>query len=201
MRCSAAQVWSGRQGPAQPSPAVLPGPSLSPSLFRACVKVSPVCLQSVRQAVSQSVAVLLAQSSTPSLSRIHLRSPSSSRTSRTGLVPGKWCMHIVHLDCHTAPVRHFHLACTFLPNLPTPCLPAPCSLHLAPIPPPSFPLRAGWLGVCVCVLLNVRVRVCLREHGRRGVELISKFHIHIHPYPPIWSTMATVPCTCPSRAS
>lgn len=55
VRCSAAQVWSGRQGPAQPSPAVLPGPSLSLPLFLACVKVSPVC-HPVSQAGSQSIS-------------------------------------------------------------------------------------------------------------------------------------------------
>lgn len=56
-----------------------------------------------------------------------------------------------------------------------------CTLHLAPCyHPTSFlPFAVCWL--CVDVI-NVRVRVCLREH-ERGVELISKFHIRTHPYP------------------
>lgn len=152
------QHSAGRQGPAQPSPAVLPGPSLSLPLFLACVKVSPVCQpasQSVSQAGSQSISRSARRAVIHSfaLSRIHLASPSSRRTSRTGLVPGKK----VHAHCtlglpHCA--RPSLPPCLHLPPKPAHTLLACCTLHLAPCyHPTSFLPFACWLCVCVCVLL------------------------------------------------
>lgn len=145
VRCSTAQVGRAQPSPAQPSFLV----PVSPSLSCLCQGQSSL---PARQAVSQSVAVLVAQSSIPSLSRIHLASPSSRRTSRTGLVPGKR----VHAHC-TLGLPH----CA-RPSLP-PCLHLPpkpahtllCLLHLAPctlLPSHLLPSLCV-LVVCVCVLL------------------------------------------------
>lgn len=161
--------WAG-PSPAQPSrpflvPVVVsPSLSLAPSLVKVwsgLVKVSPAQPSPVSQSVqsdSQSVAVLVARS--------HPFIPSLSR-SRTGLVPGRR-VH-AHLHTWTATLRPsvtFHLACTFLPNLPTPCLPAaPCTLHLVTIPPPSFPLRCVgcvWmLLMCACACACVSMSAVL----------------------------------------
>lgn len=181
MRCSAAQLWLGGQGPAQPSPAVLSWSQSFVTLSHSRVLSRPLSsryglvrsgqFSPVSQSDSQSVAVLVAQSS------IHSFAQSQSNRSSAWQEGART---FAHLDCHTAPVRHFStlLACTFLSNLPTPCLPAaPCTLHLATHPTSFLPFAVCWL--CVDVI-NVRVRVCLRE---RGVELISKFHIRTHPYP------------------
>jgi hypothetical protein len=178
VRCGAAQRavmvrWAG------PSPAVLPGlptPSPVPRAQQGLVW-SVWSVQTVRSTqpasqpasqCSQSECLSRSHPFLPSFSqsvgRIHLSPscPSSSRGSRTGLVPGKR----VHAHCtlglpHTAPARPFHLACTFLPTCP--CLAclhlAPCYLLPATIPPPSF-LPLCVLDVCCqCARACVRVRV------------------------------------------
>lgn len=183
VRCSAAQC--GQVGRAQPSPAqpsfLVPVlVALSHPLVEQGM-VSPVRIQSspVSPASQSVIHSFLLQSHPPQQPVC----PSSSRTqsNRSSAWPEGACtLHTWGLP-HCA--RPSLPPCLHLPPKPAHTLLA-CTLHLATIPPPSFPLRVGCLCrcVCVCVLLYVRVRVCLREH-ERGVELISKFHIHTHPYP------------------
>lgn len=176
--------WAG-PSPAQPSRPFLVPVVVSPSLSRALSRQGMVWSGQGQSSPAQPSQSLSQSSQTVNQSQYSSRAQSSihsfaqSQSNRSSAWQEGACT-FAHLDCHTAPVRHFP-PCLHLPPKPAHTLLARCTLHLAPCyHPTSFlPFAVCWL--CVDVI-NVRVRVCLREH-ERGVELISKFHIRTHPYP------------------
>lgn len=193
VRCSTAQVGRAQPSPAQPSFLV----PVSLSLFLACVKVSQSASQSISRSAPRAVIHSFAQSHPP---RQPVKQANQSNWS-SAWEKGAYAHCTLGLP-HCA--RPSLPPCLHLPPKPAHTLLACCTLHLAPCYHPTSFLCVLVVCMCVCVI-NVRVRVCLREHGRRGVELISKFHIHIHPSIPthiLWqhSTLhLPQPCVLPSN--
>lgn len=154
--------WAG-PSPAQPSrpflvPVLRHSLSLSRPLSSRYGLVRSGQSSPVSQSDSQSVAVLVAQSS------IHSFAQSQSNRSSAWQEGART---FAHLDCHTAPVRHFS---TLLAPSSQACPHLACLLHLAPctllpVPPPSFPLRCVgcvWmLLMCACACACVSMSAVL----------------------------------------